>query len=218
VNDREAFLTKAKALLADESYGAAVLLAQERLRLLPGDIDAGLMLCRAFLGTGELDEARRILAECGGFFSDAATVFAAMGAHCRQKGFVAEAVSYCRRCLALDPDNARAQELTLFLDEEAFREPLSGGTEDHYDEVTDLAEDFRTLTLVELYIRQGHFDMAAHVLKEIVAREGTNEKAAELLRCIQEKRGSNRPAQKATVMAELQRWMKNIERIRIHAR
>lgn len=218
MKDRGDFLTKARSLLADQSYDAVTELAHERLQSLPGDVDARIVLCRAVMGKNDFAEAQRLLTDLESLFSDVAALLAAMGDHCRQTGSMTDAVSYYRRCLALEPGNARAQEWTLFLDDAERAEPPDEDGEDRYDEVTDLAEDFRTLTLVELYIRQGHLDMAAEVLEQIVKRDGTNEKAAELLRCVQAKRERVPPAHKTPLIAELTRWMKNIDRIRIHAR
>ena len=90
--------------------------------------------------------------------------------------------------------------------------------EDSYDDIHDLSADFRTVTLAELYIEQGHLEMAADVLEEILRRDETNRRASELLRIVNAKRSGAFPGRKPqSIVAELTRWMKNIDRMRSHA-
>jgi hypothetical protein len=78
--------------------------------------------------------------------------------------------------------------------------------------------DFQTVTLAELYIRQGHLRMAEEVLEKIVGRDLQNETASGLLREVREQILREASAEQyAGVVAELSRWMDNIGRLRGHA-
>ena len=85
-------------------------------------------------------------------------------------------------------------------------------------EASEAPEDFLTVTLAELYIRQGHLRQAESVLEKIVRREPQNDRAAGLLRDV---RGRLQPAtaspKDAAVAAELSRWLDNVGRLRGHA-
>ena len=85
-------------------------------------------------------------------------------------------------------------------------------------EASEAPEDFLTVTLAELYIRQGHLRQAESVLEKIVRREPQNDRAAGLLRDV---RGRLQPATAspgdAAVAAELSRWLDNVGRLRGHA-
>lgn len=219
-NEREEFLARAETCLKDEVYQIAVDLAGERLQRFPGDIDARVILCRALLGKGELEKAELILDDMKGIMSGMALVYARMGDLYRERGREEAAVLHYRKFIALDPGSDYAKNLSRQLGAGLYPSggSFGGDEEDSYDDVRDLATDFHTLTLVELYIRQGHLGMAADVLEEIVRRDGTNAKAAELLRCVRAKRYGASPARRAgEIISELTRWMKNIDRMHVHA-
>jgi hypothetical protein len=78
--------------------------------------------------------------------------------------------------------------------------------------------DFQTVTLAELYIRQGHLRPAEEVLEKIVGQEPQNEKAAGLLREVRGRiLGKASEERHAGVITELSRWLDNIGRVRGHA-
>ena len=82
--------------------------------------------------------------------------------------------------------------------------------------------DFCTTTLAELYIRQGHFDMAINVLREILKREPENRLVADRLNDVMAMQ-HDRTGEKASLqidealIKELTRWLENVGRLRSHA-
>ena len=73
------------------------------------------------------------------------------------------------------------------------------------------------MTLAELYIRQGHLQMAKKVLEAILRKDPREERAAIRLREIEALSGEGSAAKAAPVIAELSRWLDNIGRLRGHA-
>jgi hypothetical protein len=74
------------------------------------------------------------------------------------------------------------------------------------------------VTLAELYIRQGHLRPAEEVLAKIIGQEPQNEKAAGLLQEVRDGILREAAVQRYPgVIAELSRWLDNIDRARGHA-
>ena len=92
---------------------------------------------------------------------------------------MADSAQACyRKFLALNPDAPLAVGIAEGL-------PGVEQTPEVEREAGDAAEvpsDFQTVTLAELYIRQGHLRPAAEVLEAIIGQEPGHEKAAALLR------------------------------------
>ena len=86
------------------------------------------------------------------------------------------------------------------------------------EDAGEVPADFQTLTLAELYLRQGHLAMAEEVLEAVLKRDPRQEKAAERL---DEVRAMLHPELRVSrftpVIGELNRWLDNIGRLRSHA-
>jgi hypothetical protein len=95
---------------------------------------------------------------------------------------------------------------------------------DAHSHTDRVASDFCTTTLAELYIRQGHLDMALDVLREILKREPGNRLVADRLEEIMamqhggiRENTSLHTDQDEAVIKELTRWLENVGRLRSHA-
>jgi len=82
----------------------------------------------------------------------------------------------------------------------------------------------RTVTMAELYIKQGHRDLAVEILEEIIIKDPTHERALAMLKEIrggdvQPEKGAQleKGAQPDAVIRELNRWLRKIDRIRDYA-
>ena len=86
------------------------------------------------------------------------------------------------------------------------------------EESAAVPPDFQTVTLAELYIRQGHDRLAEELLEKIIGEDPRNEKAAALLTEVRERlTGAVPPPPDTGVVAELSHWLDNIGRLRGHA-
>jgi tetratricopeptide (TPR) repeat protein len=214
--EREAFL-EAVAALSGRDDGDVLALVEVRLRRLPGDPDARLAICRVRIRQGRLAEAREVLAGLEETLESLAPVYACLGDIHRREGRRAEAERCYRKFLLLNPESPLAGDLAAWLEEGVTGRDGTVAAETAED-AGEVPADFQTLTLAELYLRQGHLAMAEEVLEAVLKRDPRQQKAAERL---DEVRAMLHPELRASrftpVIGELNRWLDNIGRLRSHA-
>jgi tetratricopeptide (TPR) repeat protein len=219
--DRKNFLGEAEILLRQNKLREAFNLARERLRSLPADADAHVVAGNALLGMGRVDEARDVLREVGEIISGLALVYERMGDIYRKKGFHQDAAVCYEKFISLHPsaeDAIKVIEKMMLLEQEDQPVPEVGMI---YDENIPAPELF-TVTLAELYIKQGHLQVAAEILKEIICREPQNIQAAAILDSLkaaldQKSSASEKFVESNNLINALSSWLKNIDRLKIHA-
>lgn len=215
---RQSFLEEAETFLGKGDFQAALDLAGLRLEELPGDPDARIVICRVQVLQGRLDKAGEMLHETEDLLASLSQIYRSMGDIFLEKGMTESAQTYYRKFISLNPDTPAALEIAERL--EGISEPRErdDGTGAEDEETIQVPEDFQTVTLAELYIRQGHLQMAKKVLEAILRKDPQQERAAERLREVRETLGGENSAGKAApVIAELSRWLDNIGRLRGHA-
>jgi tetratricopeptide (TPR) repeat protein len=214
------FLSRVEALLEQRMFDLAQELAEERLGRLPDDVDARIAMCKIWTRMGRLERVDEILRDVEDRINDWSRLHAAMGDLCRESGLQKEAVRFYRRFLILNPQGAAhqsvAEKLDRLIDADAVA-PLTEEDEDRYEQISDIAPDFHTMTLAELYLRQNQLELARNVLKEIIRREPDHPEAAVRLREIEDRlRAPQSDPDGQThekVFRELSRWLRNIGRI-----
>ena len=219
--DRTNFLGEAEILLRQNKLREAFNLARERLRSLPADADAHVVAGNALLGMGRVDEARDVLREVGEIISGLALVYERMGDIYRKKGFHQDAAVCYEKFISLHPsaeDARKVIEKMMLLEQEDQPVPEVGMI---YDENIPDPELF-TVTLAELYIKQGHLQVAAEILKEIICREPQNIQAVAMLDSLkaaldQKSSASEKFVESNNLINALSSWLKNIDRLKIHA-
>jgi tetratricopeptide (TPR) repeat protein len=219
--DRTDFLSEAEILLQQNKLKKAFNLARERLRSLPADADAHVVAGNALLGMGMLDEARDVLREVGEIISGLALVYERMGDIYRKKGFHQDAAVCYEKFISLHPsaeDARKVIEKMMLLEQEDQPVPEVGMI---YDENIPDPELF-TVTLAELYIKQGHLQVAAEILKEIICREPQNIQAVAMLDSLKaaldpKSSASEKFVESDHLINKLSSWLKNIDRSKIHA-
>lgn len=219
------FLQDAETYIELDDFRTALNLAQERLRRIPGDLDARIVICRVWLLQGRLDEARDMLREMEEILASLSQIYACMGDICMKKGMRESADDFYRKFKMLNPDAAPARDISERLKDieglqsrDEAAEVVEAAEEAEQAEEAEVPADFQTVTLAELYIRQGHLGPAEEVLAKIVGQEPQNEKAAGLLGEVRDRILREASVQRyAAVIAELSRWLDNIGRLRSHA-
>ncbi|MHB8910597.1 MAG: tetratricopeptide repeat protein [Syntrophales bacterium] len=216
LQERDAFLQEVEAFLNRGDDATALAVAESRLKRIPGDMDARIAVCRVWIRQGRLDEATAILQEMEGTLANLSQVYASMGHVCLNEGLEQSAAAYYRKFLSLNPDSPLAPEISGKL--AAITAPQETGARQDEEDAAQVPSDFQTVTLAELYIRQGHLRPAAEVLEAIIRKDPGQERAAELLREVWEMifREESRK-ESPEVVAELSRWLDNIDRLRGHA-
>jgi tetratricopeptide (TPR) repeat protein len=219
--DRSNFLYEAEKLLEQNKLMEAFNLAGERLRSFPADADAHLIAGNALLGMGKVDEARDVLREVGEIISRLALVYDRMGDIYRKKGFHQAAAVCYEKFISLHPGDEEARNVIgkmILLEQEDQPVPEVGMI---YDENIPDPELF-TVTLAELYIKQGHLQVAADILKEIIWREPQNSQAVAKLESLKAALDPKSSANAKFVETDnliktLSAWLKNIDRLKMHA-
>ncbi|MDD5523755.1 MAG: tetratricopeptide repeat protein [Smithella sp.] len=213
------FLNEAETLLEQNKFPDALNLAQERLRLMSADADVYVIAGSALIGMGRIDEARDILRDVGNIISDLSFVYDRIGDVYRKSGFHQDAAFCYEKFLSLHPgaEDARMviEKMTL-LDQEDH--PVN--EIDIIDENIPEPELF-TVTLAELYIRQGHLPVARKILEEIIKKEPQNIQAAAKLDSLKKSLDSSSTVVEKfdpdKLIKMLSSWLKNVDRLKIHA-
>ena len=216
LQERKSFLTQAEAYIDRNELPVVLDLAQARLKRTPGDLDARIVICRVWLLQGRIDEARDMLNEMEEILASLSQIYACMGDICMKKGMKDLAETYYRKFMFLNPDAPPARDMSERL--KGIEELHKTDEEGEPGGDAGIPSDFQTVTLAELYIRQGHLRPAEEVLEKIVGQDPQNEKAAGLLQEVRDRILREASVQQyAGVIAELSRWLDNIGRLRGHA-
>ncbi len=172
--NRLTFLSEAEIFLQESKLPEALNLAESRLKIFPLDVDARVVAAKALISMGKVEETRNILHEIEEIISGLSFFYIRMGDLYGEKGFYRDAAICYEKFISLNPNSDRAREIVekiSFLEQEEPRITEPDETADHE---TILKPDFYTVTLANLYIKQGHFKMAAEVLEKILEYEPDN--------------------------------------------
>ena len=222
LQERKSFLANVEARFTSGDTQAILEMAQERLQWAPGDWDALSAICRVRIQQGKLDEALEMLKELEEPLDGLSRIYASLGSLCLKREMEEEARIFFQKYRVLNPASPVTAEMAARLGDggampEAGAEPetANAGTEEG---PSDIPDDFQTVTLAELYIRQGHLTQAVEVLEAILQRDPQHVKAAEKLRELRgEIPGKGDAGEQVSVVAELSRWLEQIDRLRAHA-
>jgi tetratricopeptide (TPR) repeat protein len=216
-SEKEIFIAQAESFLDRGLQKEAQDYALNWLERFPDDAEARVILCQAWTRMGKLDKVKQLLQEVDEAIYGMSVIYAKMGDICQRSGLNQEAITFYRKFLDLNPHSpittevaeklhslAPAGEVVTYREEEAPQHSPS---------------IMRTVTIAELYIKQGHTDLAAEILEEIIKKDNTNQRALAML---SEIRGGSaaQPEKDAlpdAVLKELNRWLSNIDRIRAYA-
>lgn len=216
-SEKEVFVAKAESFLDQGQQKEAQDFALSWLERFPDDAEARVILCQAWTRMGKLDKVKQLLGEVDEAIYGMSVIYAKMGDICQRSGLKQEAITFYRKFLDLNPNSPITTEVaeklhflapegeTILLQEE--------------DAPQHSLPVMRTVTIAELYIKQGHTDLAAEILEEIIKKDDTNQRALAMLSEIRGG-GAAQPekgAQLDAVLNELNRWLSNIDRIRAYA-
>lgn len=218
--DRSAFLSQAQTLLEQGDYEGALDLMRPLLDRNPGDIDALIVQCHACMRSGRLEDAISVIEDVEKAILGLSRLYSSMGDICFTGGLNQEAARFYRRFMALNPDPALSRGVlgklrTLEEDQREFISPL-----EREDAVADpVSSGFQTLTMVDLYVRQGHFAAAEALLVQMQAGDRDNaavrDKLADVRAALQRKEMSRR--KRELVVEKLSNWLDILQRRSLHA-
>jgi tetratricopeptide (TPR) repeat protein len=200
LKDREAFLYHAYTMLDRGAFGEATKLAEERISRYPGDVDAWLLIAASSVSTGRLSEAERILRELNHILPGWPHICECLGDVLRRMGMTREAMEYYKSARTLAPPMAEriAEKIAA----------IEAGREDDEPETDDeISVDFQTVTLADMYLKQGDEKKAISVLRKILERDPENREAQKRLQGAELFRDEN---PKTEVVSELDRWLQKL--------
>ncbi len=229
LKEREELLSIAEAYIEQNLYKEALHIAESWLKRYSTDADANIVRCHALLKMGNLEKVHDILKEVENTVLQLSRIYHRVGDLCLHGGLTLEAIKFYGKFISLNPGSPEARDLSDKI--EALKlslDPSSAGTQvgteaDTYNNIDRVAPDFHTTTLAELYIAQGHPDMAYDVLSDILKKEPENKIVANRLKEVSAMRNDEAKEQTSYVpepeglIQELTRWLKNIDRLRNYA-
>ncbi|NPU86055.1 MAG: tetratricopeptide repeat protein [Syntrophaceae bacterium] len=210
-------MDEAELLLNQGRFDEARRLADENLARLPSDIEGKIILCRALLGMNALEEAGEQLHEIDPWIQWAVRIYLDAGDAFARGGRLDEATRFYKIFLSLNPDAPRADEIAGRIGHASDpKRDWELGPDSRYERVEDIDRQFWTVTLADLYTRQGHLDMARGVLEEILRREPDHEEARIRIAALPGEDVQPNAASRIRLAGELARWLRNIGRMKSH--
>ena len=206
------FRIQAHGYMGKGLYSLSLNLAKERLIDDPDDIPATVIACQSYLGMGNVADARNFLARLDTVNSELSQLFKNFGDVYLKQGDEGEARIFYKKSAALSPDDVDHAEALSPVDDGS--EDDSSEDEGSQERRPDLSADFQTMTMADLYIRQGHHEGAREILAAILARDPNHKEARqrldEVLALLTEKISDLPIDKKTTVVRELSRWLNNL--------
>jgi tetratricopeptide (TPR) repeat protein len=203
------FRTQAHGYMGNGQYPLSLNLAKERLIANPEDIPATVIACQSCLGMGNIEEARNFLARLDAVNGELSQLFKNFGDAYLKQGDEGQARFFYDKSAALSPDDGDYAEALWPVDDSSEDDGIQ-------DRSPDLSTDFQTLTMADLYIRQGHHEGAREILAAILARDPNHKEARqqldELQKLLNEKINDLPIDKKTTVVHELSQWLNRLGR------
>jgi tetratricopeptide (TPR) repeat protein len=220
--DQLIFVQQMESFLQQRMLPEALSMAEERLSRLPADVDAQVFINRTLIEMGKVEASRDILHKLDEDVSRLSFVYLRTADSYREKGLKQDAVSCYQKFLALNPNSEHflevTEKITLLQKEEGA---LAAETDESGS--TELSKpEFYTVTLADLYIKQGHLKMATDILEEIISRDPINVPARVKLDMVQAAIAlKSSPGDTAhltdNLIKTLSCWLENIARLKKHA-
>ncbi|MBW2557308.1 MAG: hypothetical protein JRD69_00455 [Deltaproteobacteria bacterium] len=201
---RKSFLSDIRAKMDEGLYDDAITLAEERLKLFPGDMDACLAIASCQSEMDRPVEAGEVVEQWHDIMREQSRVYEVLGDAYNRKEMTKEAIDAYMRFAALNTDPLASGRVSEKI------ASLQGISTKDEDGDADMPTDFHTVTLARLYAKQGHFKMAGDVLDRILESDPGNVEAvkyAKHVRRLMEKGWG-------PVIDELERWLNGLQKKR----
>ncbi|MBN2516645.1 MAG: hypothetical protein JXC33_11505 [Deltaproteobacteria bacterium] len=211
LKERLDFLSTAMEYLQRELYDNAINLARQRLDHHPGDMDAWFVIASCWVNMEKITEASEILHQLEQIINGWSQLYQSLGDGFRKKGLIQKAARLYRKALTINPDAQNREEMsaTIALLEEGFH-PDEFKADDQISDIEQISSDFHTITLAELYIKQGHLTMARDVLKKIIIRDPQNIKVLKKLEYVETLMDKGNVSKQEEIVEELEKWLDNL--------
>jgi len=209
--DKNIFVDRMNDLLSRGEFSEALKSAENRRLELPYDTDAYLFIHKALVKMERVDEARDVLCQLEKSISFLSLVFLQAAETYSEQDLNDDASSCYQKFLSLNPHYKHSAEIAGRIDWLKRSTQNVLGADDSENKELPNPELF-TVTLADIYIKQGHKKMAFDILAEIISRDPTNiqaRKKLDELSAAMKKKSAN-----ANIIATLSSWLKNIDRLK----
>ena len=214
------FKSQVGSLLKQNLLPEALSLAQEQRRINPLDVEVHVLVGKILIHLGELDKARDMVKKLDQTISGLSFVYARMADIFSEKGLKSDAAICYRKFTNLNPISQQAAEIAEKLTFFEKQESEESDTDESGMENIPQPE-FITMTLAELYIKQGHLQMASDVLAKIIKREPGNINAIarlDSLKTLTKAKTRSAEHDDPDILVDtLSGWLANIDRLSAHA-
>jgi len=220
--DRLIFVRQMESFFRQKMFPEALSLSEERLARFPLDVDAGVFVNRVLIELGKIEESRNVLRILEKEIAKLSFVYLRAAECYEEQGLTPDAVLCYQKFVSLNPLSADvgaiAEKISLLQKEQS-----PTGAVDESDEGEDeLKPEFYTVTLADLYIKQGHLQMAADVLAEIIRKDPVNVQARvklDTVKAVIARKSSPGDTIPVTdnLIKTLSGWLDNISRLKNHA-
>ncbi|MBN1662621.1 MAG: hypothetical protein JW943_03365 [Deltaproteobacteria bacterium] len=223
--ERASFLSNLDRYLERGLDQMALSQTVERLNRFPFDAELKIVYCNILMKMGKTDEAYELIRELEDTLLKLSGIYVHIGDIHAGKGSHQSAASFYKKFLFLNPDSPLSQEIerkmeALLRNRKTEEAKIAAG-KDAGEDTAPVTPHFRTITMADLYIRQGHIDAAADILKEILKNDPGNDSAVQRLREItggaNPEMGHQKNVKATKIIAELEKWTKNVRRMKTHA-
>jgi tetratricopeptide (TPR) repeat protein len=211
LKERLDFLSKATEYLERQLYDNAITLAQQRLNHHPGDMDAWFVIASCWVNMEKITEASEILQQLEQIINGWSQLYQSLGDSFHRKGLIQEATRLYRKALMMNSDSRSREELSakIALLEKDFH-PDEIAADNQVSDIEQISSDFHTITLAELYIKQGHLTMARDVLKKIIIRDPQNINVLKKLEYVETLMDKGTVNKQQEIIVELEKWLSNL--------
>lgn len=208
IEDFEAFIGRIEYHILRGEWDAVRRTAEGRLDLIPGDGAACLALSLSMAREGRKKEALRVLENMERIEEGWGLLYRYGGDVFARQGMIREAMESYRKSSILNSGKVRWIERNGSETPEprSIPEDLPG----EEDDGGKIPEEFLTPTMADLYIRQGHYELARSSLEKLLSEDPGNEALREKLQNL-ETRIEERRTVRERVLSELNRWLSLLE-------
>ncbi|MBN2284526.1 MAG: tetratricopeptide repeat protein [Deltaproteobacteria bacterium] len=204
LKEREEFLSTSYDRIERGEYETAVAGAKKRITRLPGDLDAWLVIAACWVRMNKFAEAAMILKKLERIVPGWFHVSECLGDLYRRQGMAEEALFHYRQALA--PDQSVSwrlrNKMRLLGDTSAAEVP---------DDAQRRTSSFQTVTIAELYMRQGHFETARNILRTIIEKNREDREARERLKYVEAVLSGKK---EAVLIRELTGWLAALQKMK----
>jgi hypothetical protein len=212
--EQKEFLSRVEEHFNRKNYRMALDIAQSRIRLAPGDLDARIVICRIWMQQGRIDEVREMICEMEEIIAGIAQLYACLGSVCRKKGLYESADLFDRKYELLTPGLPSARDESVRLMEIASQQDALASQQEK-EEAGQVASDVQTSTQDGSCLRGFPARAQGTLEGGILHAQPQRGKASEKPEGNRDM--ANREVLKkrsARIVTELSRWLDNIGRFR----